>query len=137
MTADTGIPGITTHARERMAEIHGRDLTRAEWLRVMFAILDRRSVLCSRQPNGSEIHGVEIAGFSIWLAYHPDRAKIVTVLPTSTPSFEAAYVRQFGTMRKVVQRERHGTWHRGSKVKGTLMPNRDLREHGRWEDDGE
>jgi hypothetical protein len=121
------LPGIAQHARERMEEIHGRDLTTAEWLEVMLALIDRRSTLCSVQPNGSEIHAVEIAGLRIWVVYYSDRAVVVTVLPSSTPSFEAAYTRKAGTIRTVLKRDMHGTWHRGSKIKSSMMPNREMR----------
>lgn len=75
------IPGVTRHARDRMAEYHGRDLTREEWLAAVLAILDGRSVLVRRAGEHSgEIHDVAVGGLVLRFAWEPIKGQIVTTL---------------------------------------------------------
>ncbi|RVT96208.1 hypothetical protein EOD42_13915 [Rhodovarius crocodyli] len=77
------VPGVTLHARERMLERHGRDLTRLEWLHAVMSILDRRALLLSSkiQSNGwAECWAVTVGAVTIRMMWSPDRAHVLTVL---------------------------------------------------------
>jgi hypothetical protein len=78
-----------------MEQYHGRDLTRAEWLAVVLAILDGRSVLVRRAGERSgEIHDVTVSGVTIRFAWEPVHGHIVTTLrDTRTTCKVAARVR--------------------------------------------
>lgn len=75
------VPGVGAHARDRMAERIGRDLTRAEWLDAVARILDRRATLLCRMPNGSEHYLHELGGVALRLVWRPDLAIVVTIMP--------------------------------------------------------
>lgn len=75
------IPGVSKHARQRMVEHHGRDLTKAEWHQVVLDVIDGRSVVVRRAGEHSgEIHDVVVAGMTFRVAWEPMRGHIVTVL---------------------------------------------------------
>lgn len=75
------IPGVSTHARERMAEHHGRDLTLVEWLAVVSAILDRRAVLVREAYMASgAIYDVELVGMRFRVVWKAESGIIATVL---------------------------------------------------------
>jgi len=81
---DFFIPGVTTHAHSRMMERHGRDLTPAEWLKVVLDIIDRRAVLVSvkvREDSVMECWAVRIGALTFRMIWAPLMARIVTVLP--------------------------------------------------------
>lgn len=76
------IPGVTHHARTRMAERYGRDLTRMEWLALVLAIIDGRAVRLRAMPeNGSgEIYAVSISGLALRVVWQPLGGAVVSVL---------------------------------------------------------
>ena len=75
------VVGVTTHARLRMAERYGRDLTRDEWGQVVLAIIDRKAVLLRRESADREIYAVAL-GTSIFRAvWHASEAVILSMLP--------------------------------------------------------
>lgn len=75
------IPGVSNHARERMVERHGRDLTRAEWLAVVLAIIDRRAVLVRLGHGGAgDIYDVELGSVRLRLIWNPGAGVVTTVL---------------------------------------------------------
>ena len=75
-------PGVSLHARERMAEHHGRDLTRAEWLGVVLAILDRTALLLRVGPSG-EWWAVAVGAVTLRVVWLPAAGTIATVLADS------------------------------------------------------
>ncbi len=80
------IPGVGAHARDRMAERMGRDLTREEWLAAVAAIVERRAVLLGVMPNGSEHYWHEVGGVPVRLVWRPEWALVATVLPIEMPA---------------------------------------------------
>lgn len=75
------ILGVTNHARARMAEYYGRDLTREEWLAVVESIVMRTaSVLSYSDKDGFVVYAVPAMGTTIRVIWRPDRALIITVL---------------------------------------------------------
>lgn len=75
------IPGVGAHARDRMAERLGRDLTREEWLAAVAAIVDRRMVLLCVAPNGSEHYLHQVGQVQMRLVWRVDLGMVVTVAP--------------------------------------------------------
>jgi len=83
------IPGVTLHARTRMAERIGRDLSRAEWLAVVASILDGTATLLMRDGRRGEHYAVAVGAMMVRVAWQPDQGLIATVLPSldaSTPA---------------------------------------------------
>lgn len=75
------IPGVSTHAGERMAEHHGRDLTAEEWRAVVLAVCDRRAVLVREAYMASgAIYDVELVGMRFRVVWKPESGIIATVL---------------------------------------------------------
>lgn len=77
------IPGVSVHARERMIERFGADLTRQQWLEVVGKIVNREAVLVSAMLTGKEYWLVEIGGLRIRVGWSPDAAIIMTVVDPS------------------------------------------------------
>lgn len=75
------IPGVGAHARDRVAERLGRDLTRDEWLAAVEAITGGRAVRLAVTDGGAEHYLHELGGVRLRLVWRPDLAMIVTVLP--------------------------------------------------------
>lgn len=98
------IPGVSKHARDRMLERHGRDLTRAEWLHVVMQILDRKALLVSA-PGGSagELYDVELVGVTLRVAWNPQRAVIATVLADHSATTRKAQLARRSTIRTTVR----------------------------------
>jgi hypothetical protein len=78
VTGPEYIPGVTLHARARMVERFGRDLTRAQWLEVVAAVVDRRGLMVSAKHN-CEIWLVGLGALRLALVWSPGSAAIVTV----------------------------------------------------------
>ena len=75
------ILGVTHHARARMAEYYGRDLTREEWLAVVESIVMRSAaVLSYSDKDGYVVYAVPALGTTIRVIWRPDKAVIITVL---------------------------------------------------------
>lgn len=74
------IPGVTSHARERMVERHGRDLTRAEWLAVVLDILDGRATLL-RIGSAGDTYAVQLGAMTLRIVWRVDWCAVATVLP--------------------------------------------------------
>jgi hypothetical protein len=75
------ILGVTHHARERMAEHYGRDLTREEWLVVVESIVMRTAPALSYDDvGGYVVYAVPAMGTTIRVIWRPDKAVIITVL---------------------------------------------------------
>lgn len=72
---------ITDHASDRARHHFGRDLTQAEWLEVLAAILCGRSVMRKRQPSGREVYYVPMGGLVMQVVWNPALATVVTVFP--------------------------------------------------------
>lgn len=81
MTARRPIPGVCAHARDRMAERIGRDLTKPEWLELVEAITAGRLPLLCVQPEGGHHYLAEIGAVRVRLVWRPDWGKIATVWP--------------------------------------------------------
>lgn len=76
---------VTAHARERMEERHGEDLSDDEWLRIAHAIRDRSGAILTRKlPNGQEEWRVPIGGAAVGLVWDPTQRKIITTLGGKT-----------------------------------------------------
>ena len=73
-------PGVSTHARQRMFERMGRDLTRQEWADAVLDIVDRRAILVRVSTDRNELYAVAIGGVVAQMWWLPDEALIVTVL---------------------------------------------------------
>lgn len=100
----SGIPGVTRHARERMAEYHGRDLTRDEWLAVVLSILDGRSLLVRRAgEHAGEIHDVTVAGVTLRLVWQPVSGHVVTALEDRRTTCRMAAKKRDGRTRASVR----------------------------------
>lgn len=91
----TGIPHVSNHARERAAERIGRHLTRVEWNAVILSIVDRRAALLLREKDGRELWLAPCGPITLRLAWAPDTATIITVLPDD----EAAIYRGSAAMK--------------------------------------
>lgn len=103
------IPGVSTHAHERMAERYGRDLTAEEWQSVVLAIIERRALLLRIEPHGREIYAVEVAGVQFRAVWMPAAAVLVSMLPPRWVAPRLAVDDRF--QRKANQRrERRGGW---------------------------
>lgn len=91
MSATIGgyIPGVSHHARERMVERWGRDLTPAEWAETWGQIASGKAALLTRVDAG-EIRAVALGGMVFRMAWKPDTRVIATVLPEGSPAPEFA-----------------------------------------------
>lgn len=108
------IPGVTHHARQRMAERHGRDLTPAEWLALVCDILDGRAVLLrAMPPNGSgEIWAVRMGDMALRVVWQPLDGSVVSVLADEHSGNRHLDERK-GRVRKSLYV--FGTWKRGKR----------------------
>jgi hypothetical protein len=93
------IPGVSRHARDRMQERHGRDLTRTEWRGAVLDIIDRRATLLSVAPNG-EIWAVGIGCLTIRMVWRPEHGLIATVLADDTGNTKAGDAFKRGPIRE-------------------------------------
>lgn len=100
MTARPPIPGVSHHARQRMQERLGRDLTRAEWLAAVAAILEGRALLLCVQPCGGEHYLHEVGGVALRLIWRPAQAMVVTVLPAEWGASAVIRTARAGPVRK-------------------------------------
>lgn len=82
----------TDHARARMVERWGGDLTEAEWRDAMLTILDAaetgrspRAMLERRTAADGEIWHVRIGAACLRMCWHPVAARFTTVLPGHWP----------------------------------------------------
>lgn len=72
---------VTKHARSRMAEYYGRDLTNEEWLVVVESIVMRTAqALSYDDQNGYVVYAVPAMGTTIRVIWRPDVASLITVL---------------------------------------------------------
>lgn len=91
------IPGVGAHARDRMAERLGRDLTREEWLDAVERLTGGQLARLCLTPNGSEHYLHELGGVALRLVWRPDLGMVVTVLPADMPpSVRLRKAREFG-----------------------------------------
>lgn len=72
---------VTHHASDRARQHFGRDLTQAEWLGVLAAILCGGAVMRKRQPSGREVYYVSMGGLVMQAVWNPSLATVVTVYP--------------------------------------------------------
>lgn len=72
-------PCVSWHARERMAERHGRDLTYAEWVSAVADILERRAVLLSAHGD-VQCWAVTVGPIVLRMMWSPGTANVMTVL---------------------------------------------------------
>jgi hypothetical protein len=111
------IPGVTRHARDRMAEYHGRDLTRDEWLAVVLAILEGRTVMVRRAGEHSgEIHDVTVGGLVLRFAWEPLKGQIVTTLRDQRHTCRKAARARDGRLRGSVRIGRGFYDHKGERI---------------------
>lgn len=75
------LPGISSHARERMVDHCGFDPGEEAWMAAVLAIYERRALLLAKQDHGVEVYALSIAGFPIKAVYKPLGGLILTVLP--------------------------------------------------------
>lgn len=109
------IPGVSRHARERMAERHGRDLTRDEWLALVADILEGRSVLLhGMPPDGSgECHLCQVAGVPVRVMWQPMAGLVTTVLGDADSKVAAVANAKRGRIRQSLYAG--GGWRRGKR----------------------
>lgn len=74
------LPGVCHHARMRMAQRHGRDLTRLEWLGLVSDILEGRAPLL-RSGSAGETYAVQLGAVTLRVVWRPDWGAVATVLP--------------------------------------------------------
>lgn len=75
------LPHVTKHARDRMIETIGRDLTPDEWASVVEDVLAGRCATLSRDDAlGYQILAVRVAGTAVRLTWRVDTRAVVTVL---------------------------------------------------------
>lgn len=121
------VNGVSDHARERMVEYLGRDLTDHEWSLVVMQILNREALLIRIQGRNSELLRVEIGGVPFTVAWRPMGATIATVLP---PNGSLSRVEHAVRRRKMAPRLKFGA---------RMIANPLVREAPRrredWEDD--
>ena len=80
------LPGVSFHAQERAVKRVGRALTRAEWLGVVEAIVDRRGAMLSRARDGMEMWLVGVGPIMVKVRWCPWTATVVTLLPDNAHS---------------------------------------------------
>jgi hypothetical protein len=98
------LPHVTKHARDRMIEYFGRDLTPDEWASVIARLKAGVATCVSlSERDGYGVFAVEAApGFTVRFTWRLEVLEVVTVLPPT------------GSNHKAVERYRH----RGVKRKG-------------------
>lgn len=95
MTRQRGIPGVTKHAVERMAERVGRPLSAEEWRGLVAAIVERRALVLA-VDGPSVTYAVPLGPLTINLVWHEADAVVLTVLPQTghiSPQTEGINVR--------------------------------------------
>lgn len=81
----------TDHARRRMAERWGTDLTEAEWRAAMLTVLQAKesgsgqAILERRTAAGPELWHVKVGCAALRMVWNPAAARFTTVLPVHTP----------------------------------------------------
>ena len=98
------VPGVCAHARNRMVERFGRDLTREEWLGAVESITAGRLALLCAMPSGSEHYLHEIGGVRLRLVWVPERGEVVTVLPLEWGASAVVQRAQRGGVRVAMER---------------------------------
>lgn len=73
-------PGITHHARARMVERIGRDLTREEWRALVLDIIDGRAVLVRRNGDGKELYAVQVGSITVQAWWAPQGGCVTTIM---------------------------------------------------------
>jgi hypothetical protein len=101
------IPGVCAHARNRMAERLGRDLTRDEWLAAVAGIVDRRLTLLGTPQEHTEHWLLELPGLAARLVWRTDRGEVVTVTPASWPTSAVIDARRRAPPKKSLRRFAH------------------------------
>lgn len=96
------IPGVGAHARDRMAERIGRDLTRVEWLDAVARILDSRAARLYVMPNGSEHYLHDVGGVLVRLVWMPEWALVVTVMEAERGPAEGVRRAQLGDVKQTL-----------------------------------
>lgn len=97
------IPGVSRHARDRMLERHGRDLTRAEWIAVVSAILDRKALLVRSTPGHGDLYDVTLVGITLRVAWNPTAGIVTTVLADHSATSRRAQLARKATLRTTVR----------------------------------
>ena len=75
------IPDVSGHARLRMAERYGHDLSDAAWMTLVEAILARRVVMVRHGRNGGEVYACPIGAMTVRVVWSPQHGVVMTVLP--------------------------------------------------------
>lgn len=109
------IPGVTLHARQRMAERMGRDLTRDEWLGAVAAITGGQTLLLHLHPDGVEQHLYVVGGMPVRLVWCPTTAQVLTVNDATRRAAACIDHAREGRTRKTFKRNAH--FHRGKRMK--------------------
>jgi len=74
------IPGVSGHARDRMVERMGRDLTRTEWRKLVLDIIERRAVLVRSGGHGADLYAVTVGPVVVQAWWSPDTGAVKTIL---------------------------------------------------------
>lgn len=109
------IPGVSKHARERMVERHGRDLTRDEWLALVADILDGRTVVLhapGAAGGGGEHHLCQVGTLAVRVVWVPHSGTVATVLGDGQSLAAIEHVKA-GRVRKSLLTG--GGWRRGKR----------------------
>lgn len=108
------IHGIAKHARERMVERYGFDLTPAQWAQVWGDIQAGRATLLSRQPHGSDVMAVALGCVTLRVAVNRASGVVVSVLaPHHQTTVRVQESRREGRIRPVIIIP--GGWKRGER----------------------
>lgn len=75
-----GIKGVSHHARERMAQRLGRDLSYTEWLDVLLQVTDPHAVVLRKQGDGLMLIAVTVGTQVAKLWWDSNTTCIITVL---------------------------------------------------------
>jgi hypothetical protein len=117
---------VADHARERMVERHGRDLTDERWCAAVTAIAERRAMrLRANTDGGGEFWLWEpVAGLRFLLVWKAELRMVVTVLADEHALPAPVQKAKTGRVRELVTHS-PGRWLRGAYRASVIRRERD------------